>query len=578
MRNNKILSAAIMTALAGAGASPFASAATALCELGLGTPQPTTAVNPWGGAAPTLSTVFGSTGQLVATEIIGDGWLADSTAGGTARSLTSKYSLGGNTGANISFDFYVEYKLTGAKFVLTSDTATSVTAGTLLGSQGVLATDFRGQLASGALGNDTPPAGSQTSVSFAALSTDQTTVKFLVQSASSTNVKEGDTLYFSFDIKDFDVLAAPSGTVDLTVTMTNAGNGETLNIAPACTKRIATSQNAVTSTISSKAKDGVDSPVYIDVETANTKFTSDRTADRYTVAGKEGCFAVLGSLDLLFTGGVKGDDLFTDIANLAALTPSDATFTVENAPLNATGSTICLDLGPLTNGVPDGACDLTNDLPKVTAPVVAVDGTSASFKLAQVDVTTLDTFLQANPPVNILIGVDCANAVALKQLDDPARGTLVINYGDDRAGGNKNLKYSGTLKYIKRNGTECTLYNIPGPGALENANVRVTNKSGKDSKLWGILVAKDGSKVFGDSQVPVELGAIKNQETRYFDTKSLNDVAVANGWNASKNWGRGVLRIISSATKLEAYGLIRQPTEDAPLQNMSVGASGNGCD
>lgn len=577
MRNNKILSAAIMTALAGAGASPLASAVTASCELGLGTPAPTTAVDPWGGAPPTV-TPFGTSGVLVATEIIGDGWLADSVAGGTGRNITSKYSLGGNTGSNISFDFYVEYKLTGAKFVLTSDTATSVP--TLLGSQGVLATDFRGSLASGALGNATPPAGSQTSVSFAALSTDQTTVKFLVQSASSTNVKEGDTLYFSFDIKDFDVLAVPGGTVDLTVTMTNAGNGETLNIAPACTKRIANSQNAVTSTITSKAADGADSPVYIDVETANTKFTSDRTQDRYMATGKEGCFAVLGSLDLLFTGGVKGDDLATDIASLAALGPSDATFTVENAPLNATGSTICLDLGPLTNGIPDLACDLTNDLPRTTAPTVAVDGTSASFKLpTAADVSILANFLQTSAlPVNILIGVDCANAVALKQLDDPARGTLVINYTDDRAGGNKNLKYSGTLKHLKRNGTECTLYNIPGPGALENANVRVTNKSGKDSKLWGILVSKDGSKVFGDSQVPVDLGAIKNQETRYFDTKSLNEIAIANGWDKSKNWGRGVLRIISSATKLEVYGLVRQPTEDAPLQNMSVGASGSGCD
>jgi hypothetical protein len=600
MRNNQILSAAIMAALAGAGASPFASAANNLCGGTIGKNTSGTCIiglndativdGSWTPAPTLLSTP--TLPGTIATEVIGDGWLVDDTAlsaNGKGKTLTAVYCLGagsngpGATGGTIQTDFYVTYTLAGAKFVLTSDsTSTTVTDATLpTGTYGVKGTDFRANLAGGSLGNTT----SQTAVSFAYVSPEQNVVKFLVQAQTTNKINDGDTLYFSFDIKDFDVLKSAGGSVSLTTSFVKT-NGETMSIAGDCSSTIVNSAKGISPTISSNnITTDADKAVYIDVENASTRFTSASGKDHSTYTGKEGCFAVLGSIDFSSASGSgKLSDLKTgatvDGVNLSA---SEATLTIDNAPLNATGSTICIDMGgtSTTSTTPDLLCGdpestttppATYDLPSEDTPTLISGETTATLKLTGDQATDL-----MSGAYNILIGVDCANITAIKPLDGPARAKLAVTYTEPfgTGGGNK-AEYTGTLKWIKRNGSDCTLYNVPSPSAIENANVRVTNKSGKDATLFGILIKMDGSPVFGTAQAPVELGKFVDNQTLYFDSAALAKIAGDN--KGPTDWGRGVLRLISGASKMEAYGLVRGKDAGAPLQNMSVGASGNGCD
>jgi hypothetical protein len=177
--------------------------------------------------------------------------------------------------------------------------------------------------------------------------------------------------------------------------------------------------------------------------------------------------------------------------------------------------------------------------------------------------------------VDIVLQADGTNVIE-EQAEAP-QALLEITYG----GGVKEA-FKRNLIHIKRNGTVCSIYNVPSKDAMDEGNIRITNTSGKnDIKVSGSLRDKSGMYVFRNQVLSDKLAA---NETLYIPSAELCDSTKypkTSEWTTAKGDvcfdGRGVLTINSDSNSLEIYGLVRNKA-GGPLTNMSVGATGNGCD
>jgi hypothetical protein len=126
------------------------------------------------------------------------------------------------------------------------------------------------------------------------------------------------------------------------------------------------------------------------------------------------------------------------------------------------------------------------------------------------------------------------------------------------------------LAYIKRNGSVCTLYNIPNAAAVDELSIRLTNTGSKEGGVRGTLYGLDG--------VPIFNGVVLVDTLLPYTTVRLSadDVKTAAG---GTDWaGRAVLTLSSTISEgsLEVFGLVRNKA-GGPLMNLSAGATGNGC-
>jgi hypothetical protein len=278
------------------------------------------------------------------------------------------------------------------------------------------------------------------------------------------------------------------------------------------------------------------------------------------------------------------------------------TFSISDAPLNASiGHKAPADRDALTTESPELAdilvfIDLDGDdaftpTPAGTAgggdiPASQVTTTTANFDLTADDLGKI-MVQSGNPPgtgtgcggVNIIITASGTDEI--KTLDVAPTGTLNVTF---KSSGSTVTYPYGKLNHIKRNGSLCVLYNIPGPNSIENANIRITNKSATpDGSLRGTLRLPDGTEIFTNYDILTAAGLplIGANQTLYFNTDVLNTIAQSasnpNGaWTDS--WSRAILRLETNLDDVEMMALIRDDdVMGAPLMNMSTGASGNGC-
>jgi hypothetical protein len=197
--------------------------------------------------------------------------------------------------------------------------------------------------------------------------------------------------------------------------------------------------------------------------------------------------------------------------------------------------------------------------------------------VAIVNAQVATTGASADGCVNVVIKASGNDEI--KTHDVAPTGTLRVVFSTDATS-----EFTGKMNHIKRSGTVCVLYNIPGPNSIENANIRVTNKSATpDGTLIGTLRLPDGTEIFTDYDIltATGLGLIGANQTMYLNTDTLNTIAQSasnpNGaW--TDGWTRAILRLETNLNTVEMMALIRDDdVMGAPLMNMSTGASGNGC-
>ncbi len=192
----------------------------------------------------------------------------------------------------------------------------------------------------------------------------------------------------------------------------------------------------------------------------------------------------------------------------------------------------------------------------------------------------------------ICVSVANDNQTAINETKEPPKALLTLEYS-----GSSELSYDGALRHLKRNGTICTVYNVPHVNASDEGNIRVTNRSGRTGTLTGSLRGKDNVYVFENLNLlndydtylatfgkaaEVPNGEIKNNQTVRFTPEYFQWLAKLNDDDTEGLWaGRGVLNIGSDLSKMEVFLLLRSKPVDGvttyPLLNLSTGATGNGC-
>jgi hypothetical protein len=562
MRNNKILATAMTTALAGALSAGGVSAGALSVTYQKGTTE--------------------QEGRTVATEAIGSNQVIPTLNGGTSC---------GAGGALVSVSY-----ITGNDFTQN----TSVTFQLLEGSDPATQAVFRttaGPLSGPS--NVSPNALTYTSGTSSALialsggGEGTNAMTFLIQATGQTIPKES-SLTFSFCMDKADLLKEEgqslSVKVDFSGTKYISEAGGTITVVNA--------KNGAEGTIGPGVDDG---DVKIDVggEAGSQKFTGSSIDqdEKLTAILGEICLGTNSTSDI-FASDLETEWDLNDTTLGSSTTDSIATFKIEDAPLNASighvwnpaeptsptpeelaGVMVFIDLdgdGEFDNTGTSGTA--TNDIPAstVTEKGASFDTIMAN-DLIRIPSQSNTTYVTKTGCAPIII--KAAGNVAINAPKVAPRGTLTINFV-----GGAQRPFTGYLNFIKRSGTVCTLYNIPGPDSIENANIRVTNKEAtQDGTLKGTLRLPTGEAIFEDYDILTAAGldVIGANQTIYFNTDTLNTIAQStsnpNGvW--TEGWSRAILRLETNLDNVEMMALIRDDdVMGAPLMNMSVGASGNGC-
>jgi hypothetical protein len=378
-----------------------------------------------------------------------------------------------------------------------------------------------------------------------------TTVTFLVQ-AEQNPIHAGSVHFeFMFDIDDANILNTAGGTINLSA---STDVGDTPSSIP-----IARSDNG--SEILIKPDQNQSSEAAIDVTQGATMFTSDTSPGPLGVR--------LGNLTIQDLSGSSAV-VSTDATSAYTFDGQEATFTIIDGPFcaSAAGSEVdnpvFLDMN--NNGIFEDGTDI---------PATFVQGSNAEWELTQTDLNNLYN-KSPNAEADIVALVDGETVICEQPVAPTA--TLQITYATGKT------IVSGSLFHIKRNGTICTLYNIPSPPAFDNSvppkdrlNVRIINRSTQAATLTATLRTMGGDPLCQD----FELGVVEPNATLHLNQDEV--VAKANekaGCEDVATWeNRAVLTISSDAPdgSLQIFGMLRNKI-GGPLTNLSLGATGNGCD
>jgi hypothetical protein len=404
----------------------------------------------------------------------------------------------------------------------------------------------------------------------------ETSIGFTVQPSGADQLDEGSTLDFYFCIDKADVLKTAGQSIGVSV---EAGG--------------ATSTLSTVITAKSGAK--MDITAGADKDLVEVDVGGEAGAKKFIGSSIDETTAILGEICLESAGAIYDDDLIDPWSPFASGNADSITFTITNAPFSASIShevptdddsnnsynedqinkvMVFLDLDrndKFSEAVVDGTLATGGDIPATT-----VTTTTATFEITDDDLPYLTAlmgrdngdygFQHADADegcVNVIFKV--SGDTVIETFDTPPVGEMVIDFSTSAS-------ITDNLNHIKKSGTFCTLYNVPGPNSIENANVRVINKSGDEGTLFGTLRLPDGTEPFSN----VSLGVIAPNATFYISTEGLETIAKNNGWD--EGWSRAILELESNLDEVEMMALVRDDdVMGAPLMNMSVGATGNGC-
>jgi hypothetical protein len=390
-------------------------------------------------------------------------------------------------------------------------------------------------------------------------------VTFLVQPASSSPFNrtkadpDNSTLVLRFQLTDLEALQSPGEEIKMTVSLFDSNGTNPIDTVETAT----VAASARGSDIELEADGG---PAEIDVSTGSVNFIGNGIITPTMVS--------LGTLTLDYEAGSIVADGSQWIFGSSDPRPESATLTVTNGNFAASLSTTDGGTGNGTvflNLDKDETYDTDNSNPTTDPADIPATSVTADTAIWELDEDDVDA-MRLNNTSYITILAD--GTTEINDFNDPPEATFVVTYG----GGNKDT-FKKKLLQIKRNGTVCTLYNVPNINALDVMNLRITNTSSQAGVLRGTLRLMDGTILFknelllGDETAP---GEVAPNQTVRLTSQNIDDVSVAAG-NASGWQGRAILTVSSNVTSMEMFGLLRS-SSGGPLINMSVGGSGSGCD
>jgi hypothetical protein len=537
MRNNKILAVAIASVLS-AHAGGVVAAKLTFVE-----PSDTTHQPP----------VFAS--ELFSTSGEGQAVLEDGVATGISSfSTKDAYTLAYKAEAKIENNWTVNFTLSAGTWGVPVNAVTDV----------ALCSSAAGDPVTGTCVGPVDPAvgtGTQT-ISKGALPAGEkdNAVDFFIQ-PNGDPIPASTTLYFTFQVDDLNVLATAGGSFQITASSKieiSAVPGTFVPIGSAIPQQLGRSINGVDVSI---LPDDTPGTVAIDVAQSSQKFTG----------GVSPTIVKLGTVSMKQPDGTppleaNGTDEF-DFTTV--LKGDGSTLTVTSGIFSASQSvdSVLLD------------CDASDDTNFSDAFVIKPANVLGDTAVWNLTLDNLNLIADTSAAVG---GVPCRVIViadgtsTIEELENPPSVALKVTYitGSEAV-------YTGRFRHIKRNGTICTLYNIPNgtPEAIDATSVRITNTtSGQDGHLFATLRDTTG-KVLYTAVDMLDGEVIKPRQTVRFKvgddgTDSIDLTSFGGGvtWD-----GRAILTVTSDLLDMEVFGLLRN-AKGGPLMNLSAGGTGSGCD
>ncbi len=194
-----------------------------------------------------------------------------------------------------------------------------------------------------------------------------------------------------------------------------------------------------------------------------------------------------------------------------------------------------------------------------------VTETTATWQLNNADLQKI----AAAETDQITFRIKVNGQAAINVPNQPPKATLTLDFDDPKT---TDITASSVLRWIKKNGTTCHVFNVPNTKATESISIRITNDSNEAGQLTGTLYDMDGQELIEAGTPLFDGEAIKPNETKRLMAKELEELA-GTSWT-----GRARLVISSSLPKMEVMSLLREKRLGAPLTNLSLGARGNSCE
>jgi len=418
-------------------------------------------------------------------------------------------------------------------------------------------------------------------------------VTYLVQ-ATKTTVDKTDALNFEFEIQSEGALSSPGGIINLGVQL-NAAISQNITqgmaIDTAQTIPLAMAAEGLEVRLEGSTNAGDDGSAYIDV-------TKDSQLLGGTAALGDNKLVDYGRIVLRKAGTLLAKSSPAPLNGAGALTwepinppPGEfkkASLTIQNGNFNASGQ-------PSDGNV---YIELTTTAAGGTGKINATsfpDSKTARWELTDTNLkdifTTSTTGKSKNPNPNsayIWLKVKGDTPIEEYRAVKPM-GVFQV----DMLNMALPIQVSSELRHLKKNGTVCTLYNIPpseGPGKkpLDVVHIRMTNTSSVQGIVKGRLRDMNGVNIYNFGGSPYEEfvsadSPLGPNQTKLLEIEDLTKPPSGNSysWNS-----RTVLTLESNIPepKLEIYLLLRPNNVEpggariGPLMNLSTGLSGNGCD
>jgi hypothetical protein len=571
MRNNKILAAAIASALSLGAGSAFAAASLELRQpgifenAGVGDDTDATVPYPAGKTVTFASELFTSATTSVPREVgqaavayfsddsfivafnlgVGTGTTRGPVTGGNAVSVKATLSQGTWAGGILPLE-QVVLCATNALVPLAGLAPLPAAPGACLGGDGPTATTIsKGSLTS----SDT-----------------DSVADFFIQVAAAETLETTATLFFSFAIDDLQALQN-NGSVTLTMESFVIASGATL---PAGTPAPITLANSLPGLSTDfLTPETVPSKVYIDVDQALKGFVEGGSTPTQVVS--LGTLKISDASSNPLPRDVDGSTQFTFDPTGTGVTASgklqiqSGIFSASMTG-NATGK-VFLDDG---DGIYSETADILAD---------QVDKTNASWNF---DATDLKKIYDVGGGMKILVLVD--GVAEIEEQPVAPTGTFSMKYNSDT----ERTYPPRKLRHIKRNGSKCTLYNIPdgrvpnpdgGNISLDKVTVRIHNRSNtKTGTLRGTLIDQTGKVLFTNQDLLPSADALGPNMTIRLNTGEGGEYDLTT--LASGHWiGQRARLVLTSNLQdddLEVFGLVRSQ-QDESMGNLSTGATGNSC-
>lgn len=387
------------------------------------------------------------------------------------------------------------------------------------------------------------------------------TLKAGTTTPKALKLNNNDQIMLLYRLGTASKLAEAGQSINMSVDLKTPSLGISVN--PARTTTVARSVQAINAQLKSIEA----GTLHIAVSTGSTQFSGENPGG--LVGYQDNYIAQIGQLVLEYgpDGAMMEDGVtpfeFKGSSHDGQVLASKSTLTVTGGQFEASTALP----GKATLHLVDDSGDYDADPTKYTRDA---EGWTAVWNL---DTSQLQKIADAKDAIGngAIVRIRTDGKTPVNTVENNPTVTLKIDYDTATYA---DVTKQNTFRKITKDGTVCTVYNVPPPKkgvvGADQLSIRVTNDSAIAGKLTGKLYGQEG----GD---PIWTGDLTTEEVPVGSTARFTseDLATITGvtWD-----GRAVLEISTILPKVEVLALIRQyGIRMAPLSNLSTGAHGVSC-